>query len=94
MAEIWREFEEKRLCALTNEECGWLMWFACDGDAGYSSRGDLRAQGQAQFRLGNGQLDFYPRAWTLSLETIDSALAHFDKTGERDPLIDWHNDGQ
>lgn len=70
------------------------MWLAREGDAGYSSRNDLQAQGEARFRLDNGQVDSYPRTWTLPLETIVRAIAYFEETGQRAPFVDWHDDGQ
>lgn len=93
MSEIWKSYGEKRLSALLNEECGWLMWLAEEGDPGFSSRGDSSAVGETRFRLNNGQLDLYPSAWVLPLETVQRAIAHFELTGERAPFVEWQDDG-
>ncbi|MBN9417018.1 MAG: hypothetical protein J0I12_16345 [Candidatus Eremiobacteraeota bacterium] len=93
MSEIWRSFGKARLSALRNEQCGWLMWLAEEGDAGFSSRGDCSAEGETEFLLSNGQRDVYPTAWVLPLETVQRAIAHFEQSGERAPFVDWHDDG-
>lgn len=92
--ESWHEFGEKRLCAMVNGEGGWLMWLAdSEGDAGFSSRGDLEAQGESRFQLANGQQDSHPKAWMLTKDTLQRAVDHFKKTGERAPFVTWHDDG-
>ena len=45
-----------------------------------------------EFRLGNGQKDEYPIAWTLPIQEIQRALDYFKRTGKPPPFITWHND--
>ena|SRR5215469_17321968 len=83
------------LFALINGDVGWLMYLREPGDAGFSSRNpDCKcpADEKIKFRLSNGQVDEYPRAWTYPSDTIERALEHFRNTGMPPEFIQWHND--
>lgn len=90
MEEIWVEHGEARLCALINGSRGWLMYLRYPGDEGsHSVDPDCQDPGEMEFLLNNGQLDRYPVAWTLPIETVRQALEHFEQTGQPAPFVPW-----
>jgi hypothetical protein len=95
--EVWVEAPNGGLlCALINSEVGgWLMYLREAGDAGFSSRYPSYSgppDDKVKYKLGNGQVDYYPRAWAYPVETIERALEHFRATGLPPTFIEWHND--
>jgi len=94
--EIWVfEGSGTSLCALLNARCGWLMFQRFEDDAGFSSRNRLREQSESSdetFVLANGQVDNYPRSWTLNREIIFDTLLEFVASGQRSSKVDWHDD--
>jgi hypothetical protein len=83
------------LCALINGDLGWLMYLREYGDAGFSSRNpeyDGPADTKVNFKLDNGQMDEYPRAWCYPVDIVERALKHFVETGLPPTFICWHND--
>ena len=95
--EVWIEAPDgSALCALINSEVGgWLMYLREAGDAGFSSRNPDYAgppDEKVEFKLGNGQVDYYPRAWVYPVATIERALEHFRATGAPPTFIEWYND--
>ena len=85
----------KLLCALINGERGWLMFLREAGDAGFSSRnpdykGDPKEM--VEYRLNNGQVDEYPRAWAYPVQIIEQAITYFRETDSPPQFIQWHND--
>jgi hypothetical protein len=78
---------------LRNGDTAWLMYIRYPGDAGFSSRGDTRRSGTAEFRLSNGQVDEYPLAWCVDIEQCYMAVAYFFvNNGGRPEWIHWHDD--
>jgi Immunity protein Imm1 len=94
--EIWIEAPNGRiLSALINGDIGWLMYLRGDGDAGFSSRNPDYAgppEAMVEYRLDNGQVDPYPRAWAYPVDVVERALEQFRQTGEPPTFIAWHND--
>lgn len=94
--ETWvRAASGASLCALVSGERGLLMHLPEPGASGATSRDPKYAGPKSatlSFRLANGQHDVYPTSWTLPRATIEKALAHFRKTGERPPFVRWHED--
>lgn len=71
------------------------MYLRHDGDAGFSSRNPNYSgppEEMIEYRLNNGQRDFYPRAWAYPTETIERALDYFRRHGAPPHFITWHND--
>jgi len=95
-SEIWVESPDgQSLCALINGNRGWLMYLRESGDSGFSSRNpDYVGPSDAaiEYRLNNGQHDFYPASWALPVSTIRQALAYFESEHQRPPFIIWHED--
>lgn len=94
--EVWLEAPNGgMLCALINSEVGgWLMYLRESGDAGFSSRNPAYADWDenVKYQLDNGQVDYYPRAWTYPVGTVERALEHFRVTGSPPTFIEWYND--
>jgi len=94
--EIWFESPNGRmLSGLINGEIGWLMYLRAEGDAGFSSRNPDYAgppDEKVRYRLSNGQVDEYPRAWAYPIDAVERALEHFRQTGEPPTFIEWYND--
>lgn len=55
----------------------WLMYLREPGDSGFRTNGDDTRQGNASYRLSNGQLDEYPLAWCIDIEQCYQAIAYF-----------------
>jgi hypothetical protein len=94
--EVWLESPDgASLCALINGDVGWLMYLRQSGDAGFSSRNPAY-QGppddMVEYKMSNGQVDEYPRAWAYPTETIERALEYFRRNNAPPPFITWHND--
>lgn len=80
------------ICMLRNAEAAWLMYLTHEGDAGFTSVGNLDARGSVRYRLSNGQVDEYPSAWCLDVETCYKALAYFFvNDGLRPEWVRWRD---
>jgi len=94
--ELWVESPDgKILFALINSDVGWLMYLRGQGDAGFSSRNPEYSgppDEKVKYKLNNGQVDYYPRAWAYPVATVERALEHFRSTGSPPTFIEWHND--
>ncbi|ANH70390.1 hypothetical protein ABE85_09080 [Mitsuaria sp. 7] len=92
--ELWINVEDgPSLCMLKGGRAAFLMFLRFPGDDGFVSGGDAGAEGTAQFRLGNGQVDEYPRAWCIDVDLCCKAVAQFFVNGgERPDLIAWRRD--
>jgi hypothetical protein len=94
--EIWVDGPHgQSLCALINNDVGWLMYLREQGDAGFSSRNpDYNGPPDAciDYFLSNGQLDSYPAAWAYPVATVTRAIEYFQSEGRAPPFIAWHND--
>ena len=55
----------------------WLMYLREPCDSGFRTSGDDTRQGNASYRLSNGQLDEYPLAWCIDVEQCYKAIAYF-----------------
>lgn len=95
-AEVWVETDDgQAMCALINEDCGWLLYLPKSGDAGFSSRNlayDGPPEATMEFLLNNGQMDEYPLAWTLPIQEVQRALDHFKRERKPPSFITWHDD--
>jgi hypothetical protein len=94
--EVWLEGSDgQSLCALINGDRGWLMYLRAPGDPGFSSRNPEYAgdpDAKIEYRLGNGQQDWYPASWALPLVEVRRALDYFAREHRRPPLVVWHED--
>jgi hypothetical protein len=94
--EVWIEAKDgQALCALFNGRIGWLMYSSESGDAVFTSRNlDYKGEMEAmlEYRLGNGQHDFYPASWALPENRVVKALEYFVECWQRAPFIQWHDD--
>lgn len=95
--EIWIESPRGRLlCALINSEVGGcLIYLRAPGDAGFSSRNPDYSGPRhetVKYKLANGQVDHYPRAWAYPVAVVERAVEHFRVTGFPPTFIAWNND--
>jgi hypothetical protein len=94
--EVWVETDGPQvMCALINDQLGWLMYLRESGDAGFSSRNpnyDGPPNAKLDYYLSNGQRDEYPLAWALPVAQIRQALEYFRIEQKPPPFIAWHND--
>jgi hypothetical protein len=94
--EVWVDLPDgQSLCALINGHLGWLMYLPEPGAVGSSSRnlayhGDPAAT--IEYRLNNGQHDWYPASWALPGADVRLALAYFAEFRTRPSFIAWHDD--
>lgn len=69
------------------------MYLYEDGDTSFSSRNpnyDGPPDVQIEYRLSNGQHDFYPASWALPIAEIWRALKYFEQERQRPPFVVWH----
>jgi hypothetical protein len=96
--EIWVETTDGQImCALINDQLGWLMYLRESGDAGFSSRNPNYAgppDATLDYFLSNGQRDEYPLAWALPISQIRQAIEYFRNEQKPPPFVAWHNDSQ
>jgi hypothetical protein len=94
--EIWVEGpNDQLLCALVNDDRGWLMYLREPGDAGFSSRNpdyDGALNTRIDYILSNGQLDSYRAAWAYPVDVVMQAIAYFKSEGTPPSFIHWYND--
>jgi hypothetical protein len=94
--EIWIETSDgPAMCALINNEVGWLMYLRHKGDSGFSSR-NSKYQGSLdaviEYVLSNGQKDAYPASWALPVGEVKRALEYFRQTSSPPPFVLWCNE--
>src|SRR5580693_3722447 len=85
----------QHLHALINDDRGWLMYLREGGDSGSSSRNpayDGPVDAEIEYRLDNGQHDFYPASWALPIAEVRRALEYFERQHKRPPFVAWHED--
>ena len=89
--ELWLTAEnESCLCMLRQNRFSWLMHLRYPGDSGFTSIGNIDVPDKAEFTLSNGQVDEYPIAWCIELETALKALSYFGiNEGKRPDFIEW-----
>ena len=96
--ELWLTMAEEAeqgpaLCMLRNGGSAWLMYLSGQDDASYHSLGDEEEQGDCSYWLANGQVDEYPAAWCVDVETCCRALAQFFTAGGAMPrIVAWQQD--
>jgi hypothetical protein len=94
--EIWVESPDGQvMCALVNNDRGWLMYLREKGDPGFSSRNpnyDGPPNAQVEYELSNGQRDYYPASWALPLSEVRRVLEFFEREHRPAPFVVWHND--
>jgi hypothetical protein len=94
--EVWVESPDgQAMCALINDDLGWLMYLRENGDAGFSSRNSKYtgpADLEIEYCLSNGQRDTYPASWALPVAEVRRALEFFAQEHRPPPWITWHND--
>ena len=92
--ELWMNVEDgPSLCMLKGGSVAFLTFLRYPGDEGFVSGGDAGVRGVAEFRLSNGQVDEYPRAWCIDVDLCCKAVMQFFVNGgERPDLIAWRRD--
>lgn len=94
--EIWLNHQNgTSLCALINNDVGWLMYMRFKGDSGFSTRNpNSSSNNQIKFRLNNGQQDYYPESWTYDLKALSEAMLSFLDDGQLPSQLGWHDDSK
>jgi hypothetical protein len=96
--EIWVETDDGQvMCALINDQLGWLMYLREPGDAGFSSRNPNYTGPESatlDYYLSNGQRDLYPLAWALPIDEVQRAIDFFKRERKPPPFVTWHNDSE
>jgi hypothetical protein len=81
--------------ALVNGDCAWLMYTHNIDQASFSSR-DPSYSGPSDddvdFKLSNGQVDQYPRSWTIATDQALKVIEHFFVHKALAPWVTWHDD--
>lgn len=94
--EIWlNEINGAALCVLVNRDKAFLMFLRAEGDSGFTSRDpdySGSADSQIEFLLANGQRDEYSAQWCVSITEAIKAVYYFFESGQKSPLIFWHQD--
>lgn len=94
--EIWLKTDDgQAMCALINDQFGWLMYLREPGDAGFSSRNPDYAgpeDATLDYYLSNGQHDVYPLAWALPVDQVRRAIEYFKQEHKPPPFVTWFND--
>jgi hypothetical protein len=76
--ELWvNQPDGPAICMLRNSQNAWLMYLRHDGDSGFHSLGNSEREGFIEYRLSNGQIDEYPRAWCIPVEDCYKAISFF-----------------
>jgi hypothetical protein len=71
------------------------MVLRSEGDAGLSSRNPAYVgppDAQIEYRLNNGQRDFYPAAWALPIADVRRAIEYFEREYQPAPFVFWNED--
>jgi hypothetical protein len=94
--EIWVSYDENQhMCALINNNIGWVMYVSDECEAGLCTR-NMEYKGnfddEIEYVLDNGQEDLYPVRWAIGVTEIYTALATFIETGVLDNSLTWIED--
>jgi len=85
--------EGPALCMLRNGANAWLMYLSPQDDASCHSLGDDEEPDECSYLLANGQVDFYPQAWCISVALCHQAMREFFTFGGRRPeAVAWQAD--
>ena len=89
--ELWASVPEgPKMSMLRNGSNAWLMYLREPGDSGFRSSGDATRDGDASYRLSNGQLDEFPLSWCVDVEQCYKAIAYFCvNEGARPKWVAW-----
>lgn len=89
--EIWLEDSGgPSLCCLKSGDDAMLMYLRHEGDSGFVAHNAERSESERiDFILTNGQMDSYPRSWTVPYETARWAMERFWFTKKMDDRISW-----
>ncbi|TDK66400.1 Imm1 family immunity protein [Sapientia aquatica] len=92
--EIWANVQNgPAMCMLRSGSNSFLMYLREAGDSGFTSRGTQDQVGNTTYLLSNGQLDDYPRSWSIDVEQCYKAISYFFVNGGTKPdWIHWHED--
>jgi len=92
--EIWVNYERRSLCAMINDDRGWLMFLRFHGDAGFHTENPELAGQDAllTFELSNGQTDELPKYFTYERSTILEGVKFFLSSGHPPKNVYWVND--
>lgn len=92
-AEIWLDAPSgSTLAALMNPDGGFLLFRAAGDEDWVHCLNQDRSHfvGETDFRLANGQVDSYPRAWTFDRTVLIEAIRGFVETaGGKSDLVGW-----
>ncbi len=94
-AEAWlRDENGAALSLLKSGDRAFLMLIRFEGDAGMTSRSQPPSGSKAvlKFKLGNGQVDEYSIAWTVSFEDARRVMEEFWFTRAPSKNIAWQDD--
>tara|TARA_B100000745_G_scaffold46037_1_gene27699 strand:+ start:306 stop:665 length:360 start_codon:yes stop_codon:yes gene_type:complete len=95
--EIWKTGPQgETLCVLVNNEYqrAVVMYRRPSDTIGYTSRNPAdNLHHLLEFQRQDGQLGHYPSNWSYPIDIINEAITYFELTGERSPMIIWHDDG-
>lgn len=88
--EIWAEYGERSMAALINGNLGWLTFFRFSGDEGvWTFNPDCASDEDLDFKLDNGQVDYFPKYFCIDIKAVQAALCHFLGTGDADTSLNW-----
>ena len=92
--EVWANVQDgPSMCMLRSGDDAFLMYLRENGDSGFTSRGNPDQFGNATYRLSNGQLDEYPKSWSIGVEQCYKAISYFFvNDGSKPDWIRWHED--
>jgi hypothetical protein len=86
---IWIQ-DGPSLTMLRSDVDAMLMYLRFVGDSGFVGVGDHKRSGTVDYVLANGQVDSYPAAWSLDVDTCLEAIRAFVMSdGKQPPMIDW-----
>jgi hypothetical protein len=76
-----------------SDDDAFLMYLRECGNCGFTSRADSEQIGSVTYVLSNGQVDEYPKSWSIGVEQCYKAIAYFFVNGGAKPdWIRWHSD--
>ena len=94
--EIWlNKSEGKALSALINRDFAFLILMTPDCPEGWHSVSDVPGETSPQmlnFRLGNGQLDQFPKNWCVQRDSVKAVFEEYWQSERRPISIKWKYD--
>ncbi len=84
------------LFVFVNGNRAWLLYLRHQyGDTGFSIRNPKYkgpAEATLDFRLGEGEVEYYPYSWTVLLASALGAVQYFLTEGGMAPWLSWHDE--